>query len=342
MNSIMNTTTISQQLNVKKSISNEDLCNYARRVIAIEASAVADLANRIQPNFAEACRYLLDCSGRIVVLGMGKSGHIGNKIAATLASTGSPAFFVHSAEASHGDFGMITTQDVVLAISNSGETTEILTLIPFIKHMGVPLISLTGNPQSTLALAANINLDVSVTDEACPLGLAPTSSTTVALAMGDAIAIALLEARGFTAADFARSHPGGRLGRRLLLTIEDVMRTGDALPMVKEQAKLTDVLVEMSKKAMGMTAVVSGRLELLGIYTDGDLRRTLDKGLDVHSATIDQAMTRNCKTIKKHTLAVEALQIMENYKITSLLVVDDANILIGAIHMHDLLRAGVA
>lgn len=338
----MNTTTEALQVRIKKTISDEELCNSARRVISIEASAVADLSKRIQLNFAAACRFLLNCAGRIVVLGMGKSGHIGNKIAATLASTGSPAFFVHSAEASHGDFGMITYKDVVLAISNSGETTEILTLIPFIKHMGVPLISLTGNPQSTLALAANINLDVSVTDEACPLGLAPTSSTTAALAMGDAIAITLLEAKGFTAADFARSHPGGRLGRRLLLTIEDVMRTGESLPKVKIQTKLTDVLIEMSKKAMGMAAIVSDHNEVLGIYTDGDLRRTLDKGIDVHSATMDQVMTRSCKTIKKNILAVEALQMMENFKITSLLIVDDNNLLIGAVHLHDLLRAGVA
>lgn len=338
----MNTTTVERILHPTKTISNAVFCEYARKVISIEARAVAELAERITSDFGEACQYLLNCVGRIVVLGMGKSGHIGNKIAATLASTGSPAFFVHSAEASHGDFGMITNKDVVLAISNSGETAEIVTLIPFIKHMGVPLITLTGNSQSTLAQAANINLDVSVKDEACPLGLAPTSSTTVALAMGDAIAIALLEARGFTAADFARSHPGGRLGRRLLLRIDDVMRTGDALPMVRLDTKFSDVLVEMSKKAMGMTAVVSEKFEVLGIYTDGDLRRTLDKGNDIHTVKMHDVMTPNCKTIQKNMLAVEALQMMENFKITALLVVDDKNVLIGAIHMHDLLRAGVA
>ncbi len=338
----MNTTVVERISHPTKNISNAVFCECARKVISIEARAVAELAERITSEFGEACRYLLNCTGRIIVIGMGKSGHIGNKIAATLASTGSPAFFVHSAEASHGDFGMITNNDVVLAISNSGETAEIVTLIPFIKHMGVPLITLTGNSQSTLAQAANINLDVSVKDEACPLGLAPTSSTTVALAMGDALAIALLEARGFTSADFARSHPGGRLGRRLLLRIEDIMRTGDALPMVTPETKFSDVLVEMSKKAMGMTAIVSEKSEVLGIYTDGDLRRTLDKGIDIHSVKMLDVMTRNCKTIQKKMLAVEALQIMETFKITVLLIVDDNNILTGAIHMHDLLRAGVA
>jgi arabinose-5-phosphate isomerase len=273
---------------------------------------------------------------------MGKSGHIGHKIAATLASTGSPAFFVHSAEASHGDFGMITAKDVVLAISNSGETEEIVTLVPLIKHMGVPLITMTGNPLSTLALAANINLDVSVTEEACPLGLAPTSSTTATLAMGDAIAIALLEARGFTAADFARSHPGGRLGRRLLLQVEDIMRTGDTIPKVTPDMTLTATLVVMSEKAMGMTAIVSEQQELLGIYTNGDLRRTLDRGVDIRGITMNEVMIRRCKTIRQQMLAVEALQMMEEFKITSLLVIDDNNILIGAVHMHDLLRAGVA
>lgn len=325
-----------------KTMSNEKLCEFARKVITTEAQMIAKLIDRIDNQFAEACRHLLNCQGRIVVLGMGKSGHIGHKIAATFASTGSPAFFVHSAEASHGDFGMITTKDVVLAISNSGETAEIVTLIPLIKHMGVVLISMTGNSNSTLAQAANVNLDISVAEEACPLGLAPTSSTTATLVMGDALAIALLEARGFTVADFARSHPGGRLGRRLLLKIADIMRTGDAIPFVQENTILTNALMEMSKKALGMTAIVSDDQKLLGVYTDGDLRRTLDKGLDIRTTQIHVVMTKHCKTINSEMLAVEALQIMEDYKITALLVVDSNNFLIGVVHMHDLLRAGVA
>lgn len=322
--------------------TNEKFCELGLAVIRTEAKAVADLANRIDDRFADACRTLLACEGRIVVLGMGKSGHIGNKIAATLASTGSPAFFVHPGEASHGDLGMITAKDAVIALSNSGETTEILTILPLIKRLGVPLIAFTGNPKSTLAQTANIHIDVSVAQEACPLGLAPTSSTTALLAMGDALAIALLEARGFTAEDFALTHPNGTLGRRLLLRVEDIMRTGDAIPRIAGDTQLSAALMEMSRKGMGMTSIVDTNGQLLGIFTDGDLRRALDQGHDVHHTPIKQIMTAKCKTISPHILAVEALNIMENYKITALMVVDEKNIPIGAVHMHDLLRAGVA
>lgn len=310
-------------------------------VIDIEARAVAALAARIDANFVEACRHMLHCDGRIVVLGMGKSGHIGSKLAATLASTGSPAFFVHPGEASHGDLGMITGKDVVLALSNSGETEEILTILPLIKRLGVPLIALTGNPASNLARAATVHIDVSVAQEACPLGLAPTSSTTATLAMGDALAVALLEARGFTAEDFARSHPGGRLGRRLLLLIRDVMHTGDRIPRVREDAPLREALVEMTRKGLGMTAVVDEQGRALGIFTDGDLRRTLDHGVDVRTAGIAELMSRRCKTVQPGKLAVDALQIMQTHKISALLVVDENETLVGALHMHDLLRAGV-
>lgn len=310
-------------------------------VIDIEAKSVAALAARIDANFVAACRHMLHCDGRIVVLGMGKSGHIGSKLAATLASTGSPAFFVHPGEASHGDLGMITARDVVLALSNSGETEEILTILPLIKRLGVPLIALTGNPASNLARAATVHVDVSVAQEACPLGLAPTSSTTATLAMGDALAVALLEARGFTAEDFARSHPGGRLGRRLLLLIRDIMHTGERIPKVRENAPLKEALVEMTRKGLGMTAVVDGHGHALGVFTDGDLRRTLDHGVDVRTASIAELMTRRCKTVQPDKLAVDALQIMQTHKISALLVVDENDALVGALHMHDLLRAGV-
>lgn len=310
-------------------------------VLEIEARAVAALAERIDGDFERACELMLKCEGRIVVLGMGKSGHIGGKIAATLASTGSPAFFVHPGEASHGDLGMITAKDVVMAFSNSGETEEILTILPLIKRLGVPLVALTGNPGSTLARVADAHLNVSVAQEACPLDLAPTASTTAALAMGDALAIALLEARGFTREDFARSHPGGRLGRRLLLHVKDVMRVGNAVPMVAPEVKLSEALLEISRKGMGMTAVVDGGRKVLGIFTDGDLRRAMDHELDVHTTRIGEVMTRHCKTVHAHILAAEATQIMDSAKINGLLVVDDANTLIGALSMHDLLRVGV-
>ncbi len=310
-------------------------------VIQTEAAAVAELATRIDDNFATACQYMLACSGRIVVLGMGKSGHIGGKIAATLASTGSPAFFVHPGEASHGDLGMIIAKDVVLALSNSGETTEILTILPLIKRLDVPLIALTGNPGSTLASAASVHIDVSVRQEACPLGLAPTSSTTATLAMGDALAISLLEARGFTAEDFARSHPGGRLGRRLLLLIGDIMHSGVAIPQVSAEAKVSEALLEMSRKGLGMTAIIDADRHIVGIFTDGDLRRALDHGIDVHSTGIVEVMTRGGKTVHPEQLAAEALQLMQSHKINALLVVDAQQQVVGALNMHDLLRAGV-
>lgn len=284
---------------------------------------------------------MLACEGRIVVLGIGKSGHIAGKIAATLASTGSPAFFVHPGEARHGDLGMITSKDVVLALSNSGESEEIVSLLPMIRRLAVPLISLTGKAQSSLAKAATVNIDVGVEKEACPLGLAPTASTTAALVMGDALAIALLEAKGFSEADFARSHPGGRLGRRLLLHVSDIMHTGAAVPTVSLTANLKDALVEMTQKSLGMTAIVDENGGIAGVFTDGDVRRTLDKEMDIHSTYIDSVMTTDCKTIQADQLAVDALTVMQQYKISVLLVVDAKNNLIGAVHMLDLLRAGV-
>ncbi len=285
---------------------------------------------------------MLRCRGRIVVLGMGKSGHIGGKIAATLASTGSPAFFVHPGEASHGDLGMITAKDVVLALSNSGETDELLTIVPLIKRLGVPLIAMTGNARSRLAAQASVHLDVSVPREACPLGLAPTSSTTATLVMGDALAIALLEARGFTADDFARTHPGGRLGRRLLIHVQDIMHTGEAVPRVSAEAGLSEALVEMSRKGLGMTTVVDPDNRVVGIFTDGDLRRLLDHGpVDVQRLGIAEVMVRGCLSTEPERLAAEALQLMDSRRINALPVVDAAGRLTGALNMHDLLRAGV-
>jgi arabinose-5-phosphate isomerase len=310
-------------------------------VVDTEARAVQGLAARIDDAFVRACEYMLACSGRVVVSGMGKSGHIAGKVAATLASTGTPAFFVHPGEASHGDLGMITPGDVVLALSYSGETDELATIIPLIKRQGVPLVALTGNPGSRLAREADVHIDVSVEKEACPLGLAPTASTTATLAMGDALAVALLEARGFTPEDFARSHPGGTLGRRLLLHVSDIMRRGDELPRVAPGVPLSEALVEMSRKGMGMTAIVDPADMVVGIFTDGDLRRALDHRVDVHAATIDQVMTRNCRTIPAGILAAEALQIMQQARINALLVVEGDGTLAGAINMHDLLRAGV-
>ena len=310
-------------------------------VIETELASVNTLKSRIDDSFAHACELMLDCEGRIVVTGMGKSGHIAGKIAATLASTGSPAFFVHPGEASHGDLGMITSKDVVIALSNSGNTDEIITIVPIIKRLGVPLITMTGNPDSPLATEASINLNVSVENEACPLGLAPTSSTTVALVMGDALAVALLEARGFTEEDFALSHPGGSLGRRLLLHVSDIMHTGEDTPRIAANASISEALLEMSSKGMGMTAIADDDNTVLGIYTDGDLRRTLDKNIDLQRTRIDQVMTRNCKTVDAHDLAAEVLKLMEDHKINGALVTDADNRLIGALNMHDLLRAGV-
>lgn len=319
----------------------EQLKKLGLAVIETELAAVAALKARIHDDFARACELMLACQGRVVVTGMGKSGHIGGKIAATLASTGTPAFFVHPGEASHGDLGMITPKDVVLALSNSGETNEILTIVPILKRFGVPLIAMTGRPHSTLAREADIHLDVGVEKEACPLGLAPTSSTTVALVMGDALAVALLDSRGFTETDFALSHPGGSLGRRLLLHVADIMHTGDTIPKVGEQASLRDALLEMTKKNLGMTAIVDANDTVLGIYTDGDLRRTLDKNIDIHKAKIADVMTRNCKTARASLLAAEVLKIMQDNKINAMLAVDENNKLVGALNMHDLLRAGV-
>jgi len=312
-----------------------------QRALTIEAQAVAALSERLDATFSAAVRTCLGCQGRVVVTGMGKSGHVAGKIAATLASTGTPAFFLHPAEASHGDLGMITRGDVVLALSNSGETAEIVTILPLIKRMGVPLVSMTGNPGSTLARESDVHLDVRVPAEACPLNLAPTASTTASLAMGDALAVALLEMRGFTPEDFARSHPGGALGRRLLLRVEDVMRSGDALPAVQASTPLSGGLLEMSRKGLGLTAIVDGDGRVLGIFTDGDLRRTLDRQIDVHRTAMSDVMTRGCKTIGPSELAAEAVRLMEQYRITGLLVVDDAGRLVGALNVHDLLRAGV-
>lgn len=318
-----------------------DFKTLGRRTLEIERDAVAALIARIDASFERACAQLLACRGRVVVTGMGKSGHVGGKIAATLASTGTPAFFVHPGEASHGDLGMVTRQDVVVAISNSGETPELLTILPLFKRLAVPLIAMTGRPGSTLAKAAEVHLDVSVAKEACPLNLAPTASTTATLAMGDALAVALLEARGFTPEDFALSHPGGALGRRLLLRIRDLMHTGPGLPRVAPGTPLTQALLEMTRKGLGMTAVVDGDGRVVGLYTDGDLRRTLDQGIDVRTASIDQVMTPGGKSVGADSLAAEAVQLMEKHKISALLVKDDAGRLEGVIHMHDLLRAGV-
>jgi arabinose-5-phosphate isomerase len=322
-------------------LSDEQLLALGRQALTIESQAVDALVARLDASFARACRVCMECKGRVVVTGMGKSGHIGSKIAATLASTGTPAFFLHPAEASHGDIGMITRQDVVLALSNSGETAEIVTLVPYIRRLGVPFIAMTGNPASTLAREATIHIDVSIPEEACPLNLAPTASTTATLAMGDALAVALLEYRGFTAQDFARSHPGGSLGRRLLLHVEDVMRKGAEVPKVGADVSLAVGLVEMSRKGLGMTAIVDDAGAVLGVYTDGDLRRTLDKRLDVHQTPMRDVMTRGGKSIRPKELAAEAVHLMETHKITALLVVDDNNHLIGALNVHDLLRAGV-
>ena len=311
-------------------------------VLETEANAIAALADRLGEDFSKACDLILNCEGRVVVTGMGKSGHIGNKIAATLASTGTPAFFMHSGEASHGDLGMITSEDLVLALSNSGETSEITLLLPLLKRLGIPLLALTGKPASTLARSADIHLDVSVSKEACPLGLAPTSSTTAALAMGDALAVAVLEARGFTEEDFALSHPGGNLGRRLLLRVSDIMHTGDAIPLVQSDTTLRETLLEMTAKGLGMAGVVDadGR-RLVGIYTDGDLRRTFDRMPDIKTALVRDYMTANCVTIDAERIASEALKIMHDKKINALMVVDDHGDVQGALNMHDLLRAGV-
>jgi arabinose-5-phosphate isomerase len=312
-----------------------------RRALAIEARAVEGLQARIDDRFAAACRLCLTCKGRVVVTGMGKSGHVARKIAATLASTGTPAFFLHPAEAGHGDLGMITRADLVLALSNSGETPELVMLLPHLKRLGVPLVVMAGKTDSTLGRAANVTLDVSVAEEACPLNLAPTASTTATLAMGDALAVTLLEARGFTKQDFARSHPGGSLGRQLLLHVEDLMRTGAAVPRTAPGEKLRDGLLEMSRKGLGMTIIVSPENQVLGVFTDGDLRRTFDEQLDVHSTLMSAVMTPKCKTIGRRELAAEAVHLMEVHRITALPVTDEQGLLLGALNIHDLFRAGV-
>ena len=314
----------------------------ALRTISLERDAINDLLARIDQHFDKACELMLHCKGRVVVTGMGKSGHIGTKLAATLASTGTPAMFVHPGEASHGDMGMITSQDVVIALSNSGSTAEVVTLLPLLKRLDVPLIAMTGNANSTLANNADAHLDVSVNQEACPLDLAPTSSTTAALVMGDALAIALLEARGFTAEDFAFSHPGGALGKRLLLKIDDVMHTGKRIPTVSKDTLLSDALLEISSKGFGMTSIVNEQGKLTGIFTDGDLRRCIDHNLDIHKTSIGEVMTVNCKTGKPGMLAAEVLKIMDDCKISAMMIVNQDQQPIGAVHLHDLLKAGVA
>ncbi|MGL5743098.1 MAG: KpsF/GutQ family sugar-phosphate isomerase [Legionella sp.] len=318
-----------------------NFCTLGLAVIETEAQAVFELTKRIDTRFEKACELLLACKGRIVVTGMGKSGHIANKIAATLSSTGSPSFFMHPGEASHGDLGMITRQDTVVAISHSGNTVELVTLLPLLKRLEIPLITLTGNSESTLAKAADVNLDVSIKQEACPLGLAPTTSTTVALVMGDALAIALLQARGFSEEDFALSHPGGSLGKRLLLRIDELYHQGDQLPLVSENATVSEALIEVTNKKLGMTCVIDHKGHLAGVYTDGDVRRTLNRQYDINVTPIKEVMTRNARTIPKGMLAAEALAIMQKYTITSLVVVNEETLPAGVLHLHDLLKAGV-
>jgi arabinose-5-phosphate isomerase len=322
-------------------VKDEQLLASARRALDIEARAVEALAPRLGTAFAQACRICLQCQGRVVVSGMGKSGHVAGKIAATLASTGTPAFFLHPAEAGHGDLGMITRQDALLALSNSGETPELVLLLPHLKRLSVPLLVMTGKADSTLSRAATVTLDVAVPEEACPLNLAPTASTTATLAMGDALAVAVLEARGFTAQDFARSHPGGALGRKLLLHVEDLMRTGSAVPRVGPQDSLSEGLLEMSRKGLGMTVVVDAAERIVGVFTDGDLRRALDKQINVHTTRMSEVMTAHCKSIGPQELAAQAVHLMELHRITALPVADSTGRLIGAFNVHDLLRAGV-
>ena len=322
-------------------LHDDKLRELALAVIQVESQAVTALAGQINDSFVEACRLMFGCKGRVIVIGMGKSGHIAGKIAATLASTGTPAFFVHPGEASHGDLGMITQQDVVLALSNSGETDEIIKILPLIKRLDVPLVAMTGNPKSTLATFATTHINVSVAQEACPLGLAPTSSTTAALVMGDALAVSLLEARGFTRDDFAMSHPGGTLGKRLLLRVGDVMHVDGEIPLVHKSALISEALLEMTEKKLGMTAIVEDGNRLAGIFTDGDLRRMLGKSLDIHGTSIVEVMTANCSVIKADALAAEAMNIMEHKKINALIVVDEHQRVLGALNMHDLIRAGI-
>ncbi|WP_207952002.1 KpsF/GutQ family sugar-phosphate isomerase [Pseudomaricurvus alcaniphilus] len=328
-------------MNMTKPLNKAQLLKAGKRTLDMEASAVAALIERIDDNFIKACELILACRGRVIVTGMGKSGHIGSKIAATLASTGTPAFFVHPGEASHGDLGMITRDDVVIGISYSGSSAELITLLPLLKRLGIPLISMAGKTESPLAQAADVQLDISIETEACPLNLAPTTSTTATLAMGDALAIALLEARGFTAEDFAFSHPGGALGRKLLLKVEDIMHKDTEVPRVRTDTPLSRALLEMTEKGFGMTTIVDDHNRLLGVFTDGDLRRSVDQGVDLSSAVMSQVMSANPKTVHVNLLAAEALGIMEARKITALIVANDQGEPVGVVHMHDILRAGV-
>jgi arabinose-5-phosphate isomerase len=325
---------------MKPDFSYQDLVELGRQALTVEIDGLRAQLPRLGTDFARACRICLNCRGRIVVTGMGKSGHIGGKIAATLASTGTPAFFVHPGEASHGDIGMITRDDAVLALSNSGETEEILTILPVIKRLGVPLIAFTGNSDSALARIASVHLDIRVPAEACPLNLAPTASTTAALAVGDALAVSLLKARGFTEQDFARSHPAGALGRRLLY-VKDIMRTGTHIPTVRVDTTLAEGLMEVTSKGLGMTAIVDDSLRLLGVFTDGDLRRALDRRADLQSTRMGELMTAGPKSVNPTMLAAEAVHLMETHRITSLVVVDAEQKIVGALNVHDLLRAGV-
>jgi arabinose-5-phosphate isomerase len=318
-----------------------NFCTSGLTVIETEAAAIFALAQTIDKNFERACELMFACTGRVVVTGMGKSGHIGKKIAATLASTGTPAFFMHPAEANHGDLGMVTSNDIVLALSNSGNTYEVLNLLPSLKRLGTPLITLTGNPNSILAKTATVNLNLEISAEACPLGLAPTTSTTIALVMGDALAVALLEARGFTADDFAHAHPGGALGKKLLLTVDELYHSGEALPKITETTLVRDALIELSAKKLGMACVVNSEGRLVGVYTDGDIRRTLTKSYDIHTTLIKDVMTQGCQTISQGMLAAEALALMQQHSITSLVITDSEHKPTAVLHIHDLLRAGM-
>jgi len=337
----MSSARILRAIMTSRPVTASDILDLARRTLEIEADAVSALKDRLDDDLVRAVDALLACKGRVVVTGMGKSGHVGNKIAATLASTGTPSFFVHPAEASHGDLGMITGQDVVIALSNSGESPEIIAILSLIKRRGAKLITMTGRPQSTMAREADIHLDAGVAQEACPLNLAPTASTTAALALGDALAVAVLYARGFTAEDFARSHPGGALGRRLLVHVRDVMHQGEALPVVAADTPFKEALLEMTRKKLGMTAVVDASGSLVGVFTDGDLRRCLDHDLNMAETRIESVMTRSPKTISEDALAAEAARYMEERQINGLLAINAEGRLTGAFNMHDLLRAGV-
>ena len=317
-----------------------DFTSIGKRVLTIESAAIARLKDQLDNNFDNACQLCLDCSGKIIVMGMGKSGHIADKLAATLASTGTPSFFVHPGEASHGDLGMISRSDVVMALSNSGKTEEIVSLLPILKNMGIKIIAMTGDNNSKIATASDVHIDVGVEEEACPMNLSPTASTTAALAMGDAIAVALLEKRGFSVEDFAKSHPGGSIGKKLLLLVKDIMHTDKQIPIVFQDQKLAQGLIEMSEKALGMTAVINETGELVGIFTDGDLRRTLEANVDIQTTLMREVMTQNCITVTPNFLAVKAVEIIQDNKITSLVVIQE-NKIVGALNIHDLFRAGV-